>query len=356
MPSCRESLSDLALSSAQNAGLILARYLKEQKQKESGAGEKARQELLDAARGSVQKEAVQNLYRAAFERRKGRLSGICQTFRIDSRMIVGLGVSNVLETGLTLNHLYGAPFIPASALKGLAAHYCSAVWSEADSEFKGPKRDSRGNAAGPAGKHYDFMFGSTEDAGFLTFYDAWITPKSLRGSLVQDVMTPHHGDYYMGKTTDGGQRFAPSDFDDPNPVTFLSVRGDFDIHVSCDGGDDAQQKSGWEKLAMDLLKQALSDWGIGGKTSNGYGAGKFTEVSAPPTIPQNPLVGKTIEVRYTGKNKKGNPQFEAEVDGKKIRPNWKEKAPETQGTIHAIVVSYIPGNNPQLVLTCPPQP
>ncbi|MDR1620919.1 MAG: type III-B CRISPR module RAMP protein Cmr6 [Synergistaceae bacterium] len=353
MHSCRERLSHLTLSSAQNAALILARYLKEQKQEGGDAGEKARQELLDAAREAVKKKAVGDLYRAAFERRKKLMTGVGETFHVASRMIVGLGSSNVLETGLTLNFIYGAPIIPGSALKGLAAHYCSTMWGT-DPDFKGPEKDKKGNVAKPAGKYYDFMFGSTEDAGFLTFHDAWITPKSLPDSLIQDVMTPHHGDYYMGKTA-GGQRCAPSDFDDPNPVTFLSVRGDFDIYISCDG-EDGEQKKEWEKLAMDLLKQALSDWGIGGKTSSGYGAGKFAEVSAAPIAPQNPLVGKTVEVRCTGKNKKGNPQFEVEVDGKKIRPTWKEKAPEVQETIQAVVVSYTPGNNPQLVLTYTAQP
>jgi CRISPR-associated protein Cmr6 len=352
MRSCREKLSGLALSSAQNAGLLLARYLKEQKQEGNDAGEKARQELLEAARKAVTNDNVQSLYKAAFERRKKFWGEDGETFHLDGRMIVGLGASNVLETGLTLNPLYGAPFIPGSALKGLAAHYCSSVWGAADPEFKGPGRDKKENVTNPAGKHYDFMFGSTEDAGFLTFHDAWITPKSLPGSLVRDVMTPHHGDYYMVK---GGQRRAPSDFDDPNPVTFLSVRGDFDIRVSCEG-ENEEQKREWEKLAMDLLKQALSDWGIGGKTSSGYGTGNFPEVSAAPIVPKNPLVGKKIEVRYIGKNKKGNLQFEAVVEGKKIKPNWEGKAPEAQETIHAVVVSYTPGSNPQLVLACLSQP
>jgi CRISPR-associated protein Cmr6 len=346
MHSCRENLYALTLSGAQNAGLILARYLKEQKQKEGGAGEKAREELLDAARETVNNKAMRDLYKAAFEERKKRLGGLCGTFGLAGRMIVGLGASNVLETGLTLNHLYGTPFIPGSALKGLAAHYCSAVWAGSDPEFRGPKRNEKGNVIEPAGKRHNFMFGSTEDAGFLIFHDAWITPDSLPNSLVQDVMTPHHGDYYMGKS---GQRRAPGDFDDTNPVTFLSVCGKFDIHVSCDG-EDGERKKEWEKLAVELLEQALSDWGIGGKTSGGYGVGKLTGMEAF-AAPRNPLAGKTVEARFAGKNKKGNPQFEVELDGRKIKPVWEEASPKVEGTVQAVVVSYNPGvNPPQLVL------
>ncbi|MDR1649703.1 MAG: type III-B CRISPR module RAMP protein Cmr6 [Synergistaceae bacterium] len=339
MHSCRESLYNLALSNAQNAGLILARYLKEQKQTQDNAGEKAREELLNAAREAVKKGNVPDLYKAAFEKRKKHLDGHCETFRLAGRMVVGLGTSNVLETGLTLNPLYGTPLIPGSALKGLAAHYCSTVWGVAEPEF-----------ASPSGKHYRFMFGSAEDAGFMIFHDAWITPASLPTSLIRDVMTPHHGDYYMEKA---GQRCAPSDFDDPNPVTFLSVCGKFDIHVSCDG-EDGERKKEWEKLAMDLLGQALSDWGVGGKTSSGYGVGNLTETKVS-AAPQNPFVGKTVKVQSIGRNKKGNLQFKVELDGKNVKnvkPVWEgEASPKIEGAVQAVVVSYNPGANPpELVL------
>jgi CRISPR-associated protein Cmr6 len=263
-------------------------------------------------------------------------------------MIVGLGSSNVLETGLTLHFLYGTPFIPGSALKGLAAHYCSAVWGAgAESDFKGPERDNKGNITKPAGKHYHFLFGSTEDSGFLTFHDAWITPESLPGSLVQDVITPHHGEYYSERE----ERSAPSDFDDPNPVTFLSVRGDFDVHISCDG-EDGEQKKGWEELAADLLTQALSNWGIGSKTSSGYGRAESRELGTPKvlSVPENALVGKTVKIRCTGTNKKGNLQFEADIDGKEVKAVWQGKAPEDREADQAVVVSYVPGKPPRLTL------
>jgi CRISPR-associated protein Cmr6 len=350
MHSCRNALAGLALSSAQNAGLILARYLKNQKQAGNNAGEEARSELLEAARKTAGNGNVQKLYKAAFERRQRFLGGVRKTFHLTGRMIVGLGSFNVLETGLTLNPLYGTPFIPGSALKGLAAHYCSVVWGlDADSGFKGPERDAKGNITNPSGKHYDFLFGSTEDAGFLTFHDAWITPESLPNSLIQDVMTPHHGDYYTGN---GGKRGAPSDFDDPNPVTFLSVCGSFDIHINCDG-EDGEQRRGWEKLAVDLLTQALADWGIGGKTSGGYGRMESSEPfvpSVPDSVPENALAGKTVKIWCIGANQKGNLQFEADIDGKKVKANWDGKAPKNREVDRAVVVSYTPGAKPPLIL------
>jgi Uncharacterized protein predicted to be involved in DNA repair (RAMP superfamily) len=43
----------------------------------------------------------------------------CQ-LKTASRLVVGLGAGNVLETSLTLHHIFGIPYIPASALKGVA--------------------------------------------------------------------------------------------------------------------------------------------------------------------------------------------------------------------------------------------
>src|SRR5690349_9354004 len=40
---------------------------------------------------------------------------------VTGRMVLGTGAESVLETAVTLHHTYGAPYIPGSALKGLAA-------------------------------------------------------------------------------------------------------------------------------------------------------------------------------------------------------------------------------------------
>jgi CRISPR-associated protein Cmr6 len=62
---------------------------------------------------------------------------------------------------------------------------------------------------------------------------------------------------------------APTDFDDPNPVTFLSVAGDFRVVVACDAGNEAGDR--WAARALQLVTEALAHWGVGGKTSAGYG-------------------------------------------------------------------------------------
>jgi CRISPR-associated protein Cmr6 len=78
-------------------------------------------------------------------------------------------------------------------------------------------------------------------------------------------MTPHHADYYMAQP----ESAAPTDFDDPNPVTFLSVAGDFRVAVACDVAGEAGNR--WAERALQLVTEALAYWGVGGKTSAGYG-------------------------------------------------------------------------------------
>jgi len=162
--------------------------------------------------------------------------------------------------------------IPGTALKGLAAHYCHQTWGAVDDKFK------------LGGEHHRAIFGTTEDSGHIIFHDAWITPETVVKSLQPDVMTPHHGDYY----SDDSGSTPPTDFDDPNPVTFLSVVGTFHLAVSCDVPGNEGQK--WADLVFEMLSDALNDWGIGGKTNAGYGRlirsdeGSAAKISAKPVF------------------------------------------------------------------------
>lgn len=226
---------------ASHSGLILASFLASADDKGDG-----KRQLLDQAIRAAAEAAP--LYKLAFERWKAATSGdgsASADLRVLGRLVVGLGGENVLETGITLHHTYGMPIIPGSALKGLAAHYCNREWGLQEPDLL------------EGGSHYRTIFGTTDDSGHVVFHDSWICPGSK--GLVHDVMTPHHGNYYAGKPD-----AAPTDFDDPNPVTFLSVAGKFRVSVSSENKD-------WVDFTLKLLKAALKDWGVGGKTSSGYG-------------------------------------------------------------------------------------
>ena len=250
MSACRKALIGKA-AEATHGGFLLDYCLQEHDKKNA-----SRRALLDQANPAMQKS--HGIYERAFERWKlataapAFQSADCAT---KGRMIVGLGAKTVLEIGIALHHTYGVPYIPATALKGIASHYCMGVWGAQDPEFL------------LNGAHHSVLFGTQKSAGFIQFEDAWLLPrclKSKQAGVLIDVMTVHHGRYYMA--TDDT---PPSDFDDPNPVSFLSVSGAFRIAVCC--GTEGTEGNKWAQLALKLLKEALLYNGTGAKTASGYG-------------------------------------------------------------------------------------
>ncbi|MBE3584338.1 MAG: type III-B CRISPR module RAMP protein Cmr6 [Limnochordaceae bacterium] len=273
---CRDQLyNTVRWEAAAHAGLLLNSYLKDQDDPV------ARQDLLERAATAC--SHVCSVYSEAFGR-WARIVGngaVPEMVRVAGRAVPGLGVESSLETGLTLHHTYGTPIILGSALKGLAAHYCNQVWGVAQPEFK------------KNGSAFTTIFGTTEDSGHIIFADAWVTPDSLAGSLVLDVMTVHHPDYYQP-----AEPLPPSDFDDPNPIAFLSIRGKFQLFVKCDV--PGLEGDRWARLAMDLLLEALDRWGIGGKTAAGYGRMVRAEATAHHNQQGEPPGSSRVEERRAG--------------------------------------------------------
>ena len=235
---CRDPLSRLKLDQGTHSGLLLNRYV----QTPVKEGEhKDRDDLFEYARQACNQ--CFSLYADAYKIWRNLVAdkGVCEQLKVDGRMVLGLGSESPLETGLRLNHTYGTPLIPGSALKGLAAHYCDQVWGKQEQEFQKEIKwtDEDGNKRKRPGNYFQTLFGTTEDSGHIIFHDAWITPDSLQDSLVRDVMTVHHPKYYNEQGNS-----APSDFDDPTPIPFLSVRGTFEIALHCDvSGEDVMGDS-----------------------------------------------------------------------------------------------------------------
>jgi CRISPR-associated protein Cmr6 len=270
----------------QHPGLLLQRYLCENAAGEGGNSEEKRA-ILQAAIHAAVNEEVRALYRIAFDRWSASLPSdpAPADLATTGRLIVGLGSENVLETGIRLHHTYGMPIIPGSALKGLAAHYCDQVWGPTDRRFR---RET--------GPFHHLLFGTTDDSGCITFHDAWLTPDSPN-PLVLDVMTPHHPKWLDGSV-------APTDFDSPTPVPFLSVVGTFRVAVSWNGPDCDKAKT-WTELACSLLGDALNDWGIGGKTTSGYGRLTLPPPPPAPPPPRQRASGQKAKVKILAPRKKG---------------------------------------------------
>ena len=296
-------------SHAENPGLLLQRFLTADATGANGDPAE-RHALLAATIQATRAEGLRSLYRQAFDQwTRSFPDDPLNPFvdlRTTGRLIVGLGSESVLETGIRLHSTYGLPVIPGSGFKGLAAHYSDHVWGQrhlAD-DAKGENKAFR--REGPDDEHqfHKLLFGTTADGGVIAFHDAWILPECLGNSgLELDVMTPHHPRWQTNAA-------APTDFDSPIPVAFLSVCGTFRVRLSWAGPVGHSQSGAWTTLAMSLLKEALAEWGVGGKTSSGYGrlvekTGPEQDVRQPAPALARRATGTPTRVRIIAERKKG---------------------------------------------------
>ncbi len=219
-----------------------------------------------------------------------------------SRLLVGHGNSSATDVGITVHHSWGVPVIPGSALKGLLAHFVDAVygpdnqtlpaWEQSGTERtradyqcvawrdrrieRGPGAVYRALFGAPDAEKDETMrqrgFDAGAVAGLVSFHDALYVP--IDGAedkpFAADVLTVHQAAYY-----DSLGRSWPNDYENPNPVAFLTVRPGVHMRFALSGPPD------WTELAERLLRDALEKWGVGGKTSSGYG--RLTAPERPTT-------------------------------------------------------------------------
>ncbi len=235
-----------------------------------------------------------------------------------SRLIVGLGSSHVLETSLTLHHIYGVPYVPGSAFKGVVRAasfwkmaeqlidpedvrnsekrlesfqkvlYGVPVWQEKSAQkWRELIRDNE-IAHAILQQHdsedvlrHQLLFGTAGFKGLLTFLD--VHPEPGQTDLFDlDVMTPHYSKYYADPENN-----PPGDWYDPVPIPFLTVKAgiSFRALVLFDRWRWAKVK---ERLSLELdlekglkervegwVKEAFASLGVGAKTRLGYGRFKL---------------------------------------------------------------------------------
>src|SRR5437588_5951063 len=192
------------------------------------------------------------LTQSAYKRWHSMMSELNATLfnaSLDWRMVIGLGGESVLETDITLHHLYGIPFIPASALKGLTRAYVT-------TEVEGYKSDKIDND----NEEVKRIFGSQEHAGTVIFFDAM--PTDGKVAFVLDIMNPHYPEYY------GGNK-PPTNDQNTVPVTFLTVANTtFTFALALRRANKEQHVKDVDRLKA-WLQEALQKYGVGGKTIEG---------------------------------------------------------------------------------------
>lgn len=206
------------------------------------------------------------------------------------RFVPGLGISHINETGMSLDHVCGLPFLGGSACKGVTREYVLEYLLNPDSGndlaaldkllsvvenlqelIEKKDKDALEKKSGLSNgflnrlmKDHDLqevlytaaaVFGSQHCAGRVIFLDAF--PESLTTSLC--IMNPHHAKYYSGT-----QKW-PDDCEKPVPIKFAAVENaQFSFALASRDRDLLDTVSEW-------LKAALKQRGAGAKTSAGYG-------------------------------------------------------------------------------------
>ncbi len=241
-------IAPLATQSA-NPGLLLRRGLAEYEeganQGDSNKGGTGKSKLIK----SIASCSASPLYQAAFKRWKTATDSDRERFiqfeaDLLGRLYIGLSHESALETGISVQHAYGMPMIPGSAIKGLAR-------SCALEQLKG-KADAM---TWLFGNEHDVDTPEQQETGGIVFHDAWWVPNGK--PFVEEIVTPHHTEYYAE-----GKAHA-TDFDSPIPAPQIAAQGSFLFVLE---GNPA-----WRSIACTLLKSGLENIGIGGKTTSGYG-------------------------------------------------------------------------------------
>jgi CRISPR-associated protein Cmr6 len=220
-------------------------------------------------------ENYKEKFRCNLERTNKNIDFIGFKAKTASRLLVGFGNPSVLETSLKLDHLYGFPYIPGSALKGVLRNYLI-------NEFF---KNTEGIAdEGLALKDEGFcdIFGCPKDSyykeerqGKIFFLDS--IPNEFP-KIEKDIMTPHFGEYYNSQG-----REPPADYYSPTIIPFFGVAKEvefiFYIGIKKQNNEYLIKKSsklvGNNTKILDYVKkkmiEALKFQGIGGKTAVGYG-------------------------------------------------------------------------------------
>ena len=204
-----------------------------------------------------------------------------------SPLVVGLGSGHVLETSITLHHIFGLPYIPGTSFKGVCRMV--AFWKLA--EQKNILQDEKkikelenifyGNLKEDDEEilRYQLLFGAQDFRGLLFFLDSFPEIPVNSSVLHIDVMDVHYRSYYGDDTG----RTPPGDWENPTPIFFLTVKKGlkFNFFILFDKFRfNNYIKQNFKVLIefpeiydeiKSIVRTALRGFGVGSKTRLGYG-------------------------------------------------------------------------------------
>lgn len=220
------------------------------------------------------------------------------TFKPEWRLTLGLGGASVFDTDITLHHIYGVPYIPASSIKGVVRSYiietafdnneAKAVKRKEFCDIFGCSKEHEIHTKGQNGKmtkrtvlswygeqHKAKKIKYYDQRGHITFFDALPTDSS-KIHISMDIMNVHYKDYYDSpKEKDGTYKKdnmkPPADWSNPTIINFLTVKNTPFQFLLASKDDSLIDLKIDGKTIDKWLKEALEEHGIGAKTAVGYG-------------------------------------------------------------------------------------
>lgn len=206
--------------------------------------------------------------RSALEQQAHRLANLAesldgQTFFQQSNwhFATGLGNPHPVENGLSWHPVLGTPYLPGSAVKGLAR-----AWLELNDYCGDIRRQIFGSDDKTPVAAQDSKDQPGMAKGGVIFFDA-LPLKPV--SLTLDVMTPHMGDWYeQGASVPGQADTLPADWHAPVPVFFLVAQR---IKLQFALAPRRKADKPLVEVARQALVAALANLGAGAKTAVGYG-------------------------------------------------------------------------------------
>lgn len=297
--------------------------------------------------------------------------------KLRSRLIVNQAGGILENAGLCLHPHFGAPYIPGSAVKGIARHAAWCEWKEAWCQWEEAKKQADDEAkvaqyetevkkiANQIADVFGYPTGDKDgldtflaehgwkeksQSGSIAFLPAIPVPQTKKKDgtwdmdiLVTDLVNCHHPRYY------GGFLREATDDESPNPQFFPAVKEEteftFCLAPVRHGGD--------LKQAKDWLVAAITVYGAGAKTSAGYG---WFDYFDPKTVVPNQSLIDAWEQEYKSntqqkkaflqlpeiKDRSGSPEFlRSAVRFIRTRKWWDNEKNNTNGTAARFVSEMV---------------
>jgi len=213
--------------------------------------------------------------------------------KLEGRLAINLADGLVQNANISLDRLFGLPYIAGSAIKGVSRHSALEtlrqtqgterarlfdlvlrIFGAADTDFEPARKGKPGAKDKPAGDFHSFLDlmpeGEAADIkGAIAFLPAWPVDNA---KIVVDLTNVHTPDYYGGSRK---ENLRPGDLvglanERPQPNSFPVVEAGarFAFSIVLNGMDEDLSLL---TQAAEWLKSALMIHGLGAKTSAGYG-------------------------------------------------------------------------------------